>query len=63
MNTPNLDPFQVRMIGINDPLAQFAIEWNKSFPGQATHFRGDDFGGVAVEDVFLYPSQLVATSN
>lgn len=64
MKTPYLDPFQVRIIGVNDPLAQAAIAINQRYPGNvATRLRGKSFGGVAVEDVFVYPGQLAAASS
>jgi hypothetical protein len=64
MKTPYLDPFQVRIIRVSDPLAQAAIVVNQRYPGgAATRFRGKTFGGVAAEEVLIYPSHLVAASS
>src|SRR5262245_36303970 len=58
MQTPYIDPFQVRLIGSDDPLAKAAIEVNRKYPGpMPTRFRGKDFGGVPVEEVYIYPAK------
>jgi hypothetical protein len=58
MHTPNLDPFQVRLIGSDNPLAKAAIETNRKYPGpMPTRFRGKSFGGVPVEEVYIYPEK------
>ncbi len=64
MKTPYIDPFQIRIIRVCDPLAQAAIELNRKYPGNsATRFRGRTFGGTSVEEVFIYPRELVAASS
>jgi hypothetical protein len=61
MQTPYIDPFQVRLIGIDDPLAKAAVDSNGKFPGPIpTRFRGKSFGGVPVEEVYIYPSSQLA---
>ena len=55
MRTPYIDPFQVRLIGTDDPLAKAADEINRKFPGPVpTRFRGTNFGGMSVEEVYIY---------
>jgi hypothetical protein len=55
MRTPYIDPFQVRLIGTDDPLAKAADEVIRRFPGPVpTRFRGKNFGGIPVEEVYLY---------
>lgn len=57
MRTPHIDPFQVRLIGSDDPLAKAAMEINRKFPGPVpTRFRGKNFGGIPVEEVYIYPA-------
>ena len=57
MRTPYIDPFQVGLIGSDDPLAKAAIEANRKYPGpMPTRFRGKNFGGVPVEEVYIYPA-------
>jgi hypothetical protein len=64
MKTPYLDPFQIRIIRVSDPLAQAAIAANQKYPGStATRFWAKMFGGVSAEEVFIYPSQPVAASS
>lgn len=61
MQSPYLDPFRVKLIGAENPLAQAAAEVNRRYPGHlATRFGGKTFGGVSVDDVYLYPSPLPA---
>jgi hypothetical protein len=58
MRTPYIDPFQVRLIGSDDPLAKAAFEINQKFPGPIpTRLRGKNFGGIPVEEVYIYPAQ------
>src|SRR5438093_1082170 len=45
MKTPYIDPFQVRIIRVSDPLAQAAIAVNQRYPGNAaTRIWGKTFG-------------------
>jgi len=61
MHSIYLDPFRVKVISADDPLAQAAMEIHNRFPGRmATRFGGKMFGGVSVDDVFIYPSPLPA---
>jgi hypothetical protein len=57
MHTQYIDPFQVRLIGNDDPLAKAAVDANRKFPGPIpTRFRGRNFGGMPVEEVYIYPA-------
>jgi hypothetical protein len=59
MRSPYLDPFRVKVIGGKDPLTQAAVDINRKFPGpMATRFGGRSFGGLNVDDVYVYPSPL-----
>jgi hypothetical protein len=61
IHSPYLDPFRVKLIGDRDPLAQAAIGISNRFPGPiATRFGGKSFGGLSVDDVYVYPSPLPA---
>lgn len=56
LNTPYLDPFRVKLIGSQDALAKSALEIYQRFPGTlSTRFGGNTFGGVSVDDVYIYP--------
>jgi hypothetical protein len=56
-----LDPFRVKLISTDDSLAKSAVEIHQRFPGHmATRFGGNMFGGISVDDVYIYPSPLPA---
>lgn len=62
MHSPYLNPFRVKLINAEDPLAKAAVEINRRYPGRmATRFGGKTFGGISVDDVYVYPSPLPAT--
>ena len=57
LKSPYLDPFRVKLINAEDPLARAAVEINTRFPGRlATRLGGKSFGGLSVDDVYVYPS-------
>ena len=63
-----IDPFDVRVIGMNDSLAEAALEvikpkvpaspfaaWNpRPYPGM-TRFGGSSLGGISVDGAYIYP--------
>ena len=56
-----LDPFRVKLVSAEDPLAKAAVQINKHFSSRtATRFGGRSFGGISVDDVYIYPSPLPA---
>ncbi|MDR3632691.1 MAG: hypothetical protein P4L84_02585 [Isosphaeraceae bacterium] len=64
MRSPYLDPFRVKLISGQDPLAQSAVDINRRFRGPiATRFGGKSFGGLSVDDVYIYPSPLPAAAT
>ncbi|HUG90218.1 MAG TPA: hypothetical protein VML55_05265 [Planctomycetaceae bacterium] len=61
MRTPSLDPFRVKVIGGDNPLARAAVDIHNRFPAPlASRLRDTEFGGVIADDVYLYPSPLPA---
>ena len=59
MSSPYLDPFQVKLIPISDPLAQAALDFHSRYPGtMATRFGGGNFGGMGVDGVYIYPASV-----
>jgi hypothetical protein len=59
LRDPWFDPFQVKLIGANDPLAQAALDIQRRFPGRMpTRFHGKTFGGLSVDEVYIYPSPV-----
>lgn len=64
MQSPYLDPFRVKLISAEDPLAKAAVALNERYPGPArTRFGGKSFGGISVDDVYIYPSPLPAAAS
>lgn len=61
---PLFDPFQVKLIGVDDPLARAALDIQKQYSGRiANRFHGKQFGGASVEEVYLYPSPIPAPTH
>jgi len=59
LRDPLFDPFQVKLIGADDPLAKAALDSKRRYPGPvATRFHGKVFGGLPVEEMYVYPSPL-----
>jgi hypothetical protein len=51
-----LDPFQVKVIGVNHPVAQAVMEIQQKYPRNlATRYYGRQLGGLSVEEVYIYP--------
>jgi hypothetical protein len=59
---PLFDPFQVRLIGADDPLAKAAREIQARYPGRSPlRFRDKVIGGQFAEEAYLYPSPIPET--
>jgi hypothetical protein len=57
-----LDPFRVKLIPGDDPLAVAAASMLQRFPGPLpTRIGGGRFDGVTVDDVYIYPAPLPTT--
>ncbi|MDX1946193.1 MAG: hypothetical protein SFU86_12410 [Pirellulaceae bacterium] len=51
-----LDPFRVKLIEVNDPVAKAIEEIYRRFPAPIpTRFQGRVFAGMAVSEVYIYP--------
>jgi hypothetical protein len=58
---PYLNPFRVKLIPATHPLAQAASEINHRFPGRVgARFGNRSFGGVSVEEAYIYPTEAAA---
>src|SRR6266478_3627922 len=52
LQDPWFDPFQVKLLGVDDPLAQAALDVQQRYPGRMPiRFHGKTFGGVSVDEV------------
>ena len=51
-----LDPFQVKVIGTDHPVAKAVMEIQQKYPGTLpTRYHGRQLGGLSVEEVYIYP--------
>jgi hypothetical protein len=58
-----IDPFQVKVVGIDAPVARAALDVMSKYPGRLpTRYHGRHFGGLSVDEVYLYPVPLPASA-
>jgi hypothetical protein len=58
-----IDPFQVKVIGIDAPVAQAALDVVRKYPGGIpTRYHGRHFGGLSVDEVYIYSLPLPASA-
>jgi hypothetical protein len=51
-----IDPFRVKVVSTNDPVAKAIMDSYRRFPaGIRPRFDGRVIGGVAVDEVYIYP--------
>lgn len=61
LRDPWFDPFRVKLIGADDPLAKAALELYQRYPiRRPTQFPGRTFGGMSVDELYLYPTPVPA---
>jgi hypothetical protein len=59
IHDPWFDPFQIKVIGTDDPLAKGVEDLLRLYPGRRpARFRDTTLGGVSVDEVYIYPSPL-----
>jgi hypothetical protein len=52
-----LDPFEIKVIGPTDPIAEAVIAVHRRLPrGSPTRYHGASLGGLSIEAAYLYPS-------
>jgi hypothetical protein len=60
---PWFDLFQVKLVGTYDPLAQAALNIQQRFPVRMpVRLHGKTFGGLTVDEVYIYPSRVPVLS-
>lgn len=60
---PWLDPFQIKVIGTDDPLAKDVIEMQKKYPGPLpTRYHGRQLGGLSIDEAYVYPLPIAVPS-
>jgi hypothetical protein len=56
MRTPYLDPFQVKLIKGEGPLARAVMQVHQRYSGRvAINYSGSYLGGMSIEGAYLYP--------
>jgi hypothetical protein len=61
---PWFDPFKVKVIGDQDPLAKAALEALQRRGGRGpVRLYGQVFGGIAVDEVYVYPVMTVTPAS
>ena len=64
MQSIYLDPFRVKLLGVDDPLSRAVVDIHQRFPGRmATRYGGRTFGGISVNEVYIYPSPLPTSTQ
>ena len=64
MRNPNFDPFQVKVIRTDDPMAQAAVNIHRKYSATIpAHFTGRSFGGVSADEVYVYPPAAPVTAK
>ncbi len=64
IDDPNLDVFQIKLIGTDDPFARAALGLcERSKARVPIHIRGRSFGGMGVEGAYVYPPPVAAVSK
>jgi hypothetical protein len=64
MQTPYLDPFQVKLIKADDPLARAVMEVHHRYPGRfGINYNGRNLGGMSIEGAYLYPLSNTSPVN
>lgn len=54
-----IDPFQVKVVGTDAPVARAALDLMQKYPGQLpTRYHGRQFGDLSVDEVYIYPLPL-----
>src|SRR5262245_39346710 len=58
-----LDPLQVKVAGVENPVAKAVIATQQQYPGSfATRLRNRMLGGVSVDEVYIYPIPIPTSS-
>jgi hypothetical protein len=58
-----IDPLQVKVIGTDAPEGRAALDVMRKYPGRMpTRYHGRHFGGLSVDEVYVYPLPLPAAA-
>jgi hypothetical protein len=63
LNNPDLEPFEVKLIGVDHPFAVAAWDILQRYPSRLiTLHRESQFGGAIIQGALLYPPPVTASS-
>ena len=63
MPEPKIDPFQVKIIGADGPVARAVLELQQRYPGRIRpRHQGLRLAGVSTAEIYLYPPAAVTVS-
>src|SRR5262249_47513543 len=58
-----IDPFQVRLVNVKDPVARDVLDMQRRSPGRGpSRYRGARLGNLSIEEAYIYPSVKPKTS-
>jgi hypothetical protein len=58
-----IDPFQVKVVGIDAPVAKAALDVMRKYPTQIpARYHGPHFGGLSVDEVYIYALPVPASA-
>ena len=64
MHTPYLDPFQVKLIPADDPLARAVLDVHQRYPGRIPiRYNGPSLGGLSIDGAYLYPLPIAVPAK
>ena len=64
IESPYLEPSQVKLIPASDPLAQATLDIHRRYPSRmATRLGANNFGGSGVDAVFIYPASVATLTS
>ena len=61
MRDPNVGPSDVRLIETGKPLARAVLDYRRLYPDKVIRLRDRFFGGMAIDEVYIYPSPVAAS--
>jgi hypothetical protein len=64
IGSPYLDPFQVKLLPADDPLAQAALAIQHRYPGKLPfYYNKERLGPMSIEGAYLYPTSVTLPST
>jgi hypothetical protein len=55
LREPYLGPFRIKLLEASDPLVWAALDVHRLYPGKAVRLRDTVFGGLGIDEIYIYP--------